>query len=119
RTRAWVEVRLDRLRENAAAAQRAIGEDAGLVPMVKAEAYGLGLKAVVAALRGYPDPAGPWGFGVAAVSEGVRLRDLGWDGRVLVFSPISTADYPTAGRADLTLCLSEVSAVERLAAVAV
>ncbi len=116
--RAWVEVRLDRLRENAAAAQRAAGGDAGLVPMVKAEAYGLGMKEVVAALRDLPAPAHPWAFGVAAVAEGERLRSLGWDGRILVFSPVSPGDYQAAAHAGLTLCLSEIPAVERLAAAA-
>lgn len=116
--RAWVEVRLDLLRENAVAALRAAGGDAGLVPMVKAEAYGLGMKEVVAALRELPAPGQPWAFGVAAVAEGERLRSHGWDGRILVFSPVSPGDYQAAVRARLTLCLSEVAAVERLAAAA-
>lgn len=116
--RAWVEVRLDRLRENAAAAQRAAGGDAGLVPMVKAEAYGLGMLPVVAALHGFPTPSDPWAFGVAAVSEGERLRAAGFGGRILVFSPIPPTEYDRAAAAGLTLCLSEVAAVRRLAAAA-
>jgi alanine racemase len=119
RARAWVEVRLDRLRENAAAAHRALGANAGLVPMVKAEAYGLGMLPVVAALRDFPNPADPWAFGVAAVSEGERLRDAGLGGRILVFSPIPPSEYERAAAADLTLCLSEVAAVRRFAAAAV
>src|SRR5690606_1181773 len=118
RARAWVEVRLDRLRENAAAAQRALGADAGLVPMVKAEAYGLGMLPVVAALHGFPTPSDPWAFGVAAVSEGERLRAAGFGGRILVFSPIPPTEYDRAAAAGLTLCLSEVAAVRRLAAAA-
>jgi alanine racemase len=86
--------------------------------MVKAEAYGLGMKEVVTALRGLPGVADPWAFGVATVSEGERLRACGWAGRVLVFSPVSAADYPAAATADLTLCLSDVAAVQALASVA-
>src|SRR5690606_22910903 len=63
RSRAWVEVRLDRLRENAAAAQRAAGAETGLVPMVKAEAYGLGMEAVASALIDFPRAGAPWAFG--------------------------------------------------------
>ncbi|MEX2569783.1 MAG: alanine racemase [Gemmatimonadota bacterium] len=118
RSRAWVEVRLDRLRENAASAQRALGADAGLVPMVKAEAYGLGLAPIAAALRDFPKAPAPWAFGVAAVAEGERLRADGWDGRILVFSPASPLEYRRAVEAELTLCLSDLAAVGRLADVA-
>jgi alanine racemase len=115
RGRAWLEVRLDRLRENAAAALAALGEGAGLVPMVKAEAYGLGMLPVVAALRAFPGPADPWAFGVAAVREGEQLRAGGWPGRILVFSPTPPGEYLRAARSGLTLCVSEVAAVRRLA----
>lgn len=118
RTRAWVEVRLDHLRENAAAAQRAISATAGLVPMVKAEAYGLGMLPVVDALRTLPGGVAPWAFGVATVSEGEKLRQSGYDGRVLVFSPTPPDEYSRAAAARLTIGLSEAAAVERLAAAA-
>jgi alanine racemase len=110
-------VRLDRLRENAATVQGAAGAAAGLVPMVKADAYGLGMERTLAALAGTSSPVTPWAFGVAAVSEGERLRALGWDGRVLVFSPVAPGDYSRAVAADLTLCLSELAGVRALAAV--
>lgn len=113
-----MEVRLDRLRANALAALRALGPDARLVPMVKAEAYGLGMEAVAAALRGFPRADDPWAFGVATVAEGVRLRSSGWTGRVLVFSPASIDEFRRAGEAGLTLCVSELEAVRRLARVA-
>ncbi|MQA91491.1 MAG: alanine racemase [Gemmatimonas sp.] len=116
RARAWVEVRLDRIRENAAAIRRSIGPGAGLVPMVKAEAYGLGMVPVAAALTGFPDAADPWAFGVAAVSEGEGLRAGGWGGRILVFTPTPPSEYSRAVDAELTLCVSEVEAVSRLAA---
>lgn len=119
RARAWAEVRVDRLRQNALAAQSAIGPDAGLVPMVKAEAYGLGMLEVVRALQHLPGPTGPWAFGVAAVSEGVRIRAAGWPGRILVFSPAPPQDYRAAADAALTLCVSEIAALERLAGAAV
>jgi len=83
--------------------------------MVKAEAYGLGLEAVTRALSGFPTPADPWAFGVATVAEGEALRSGGWPGRILVFSPAPPGEYHRAAAAGLTLCLSEVDAVRRLA----
>src|SRR5690606_8418969 len=84
----------------------------------KAEAYGLGMEAVVAALRGFPGPKDPWAFGVATVAEGEALRRSGWAGRILVFAPAPPVEFPRAALANLTLCLSEIAAVERLATVA-
>jgi len=86
--------------------------------MVKAEAYGLGMEAVATALRGFPRAGDPWAFGVAAVAEGERLRASGWNGRIVVFSPTPIDEYRRAGEAGLTLCLSEIDAVRRLARVA-
>ena len=41
-----------------------------ILPMVKADGYGLGALAVVRAL----EPLSPWGYGVATVEEGAELR---------------------------------------------
>jgi alanine racemase len=62
--RAWVEIDLGALRRNAAA----IAAHAGvpILPMVKADAYGLGAVRIARAL----DLDDPWGFGVATVPEG-------------------------------------------------
>lgn len=116
RSRAWVEVDLDALRANAEHAHRAAGPAATLLPMVKANAYGLGMVPVARALAdAFPGLAG---FGVAAVAEGEALREAGWAGRILVFSPAAASEYGRAARAGLTLCLSEVEAVRRWAACA-
>lgn len=113
--RAWVEIRLDRLRRNAASAQRAVGRAGRLVPMVKADAYGLGLEAVARALREIPGGGEPWAFGVATVDEGLRLRAAGWNGRILVLPPTPPSQIGAALAAELTLSVSEVAAVRRLA----
>jgi len=113
-----VEIRLDRLRAYALAVQRAVGSHTALVPMVKADAYGLGMGAVVDALQALPDLRGPWAFGVAAVQEGEALRVHGWRGRVLVFSPLWPEELAGAAEAGLTPCLSSVDAVEHWAAIA-
>ena len=66
--RAWVEIDLGALLRNAKKIQ-AHGH-VPLLPMVKADAYGLGAIAVARAL----DEIDPWGFGVATVVEGEDLR---------------------------------------------
>lgn len=115
RSRAWVEVDLAALRANLRRVREAVGRGTGIVPMVKADAYGLGVAAVSRALIRELAPGGPWAFGVAAVAEGERLRELGWEGRVLVFTPPPPGELPRAARAGLTPCLSEPAAVERWA----
>lgn len=118
RSRAWVEVDLDALRANAEILCRAAGPGVGLLPMVKADAYGLGMAGVVRALTGSIVAERLAGFGVAAVSEGEALRAQGWAGRILVFSPAPPAEFERAADADLTLCLSDLASVSRWASVA-
>jgi len=80
--RAWAEVDLGHLIANARTIQAAAGCEA-LLPMVKAEAYGLGALAVLQAL----EPLDPWGFGLATIDEAVALREAGVTRRLLVFTP--------------------------------
>lgn len=82
RERAWVEVNLSQLVHNARTAQTA-ARGAGLLPMVKADAYGLGAVPVTKALEALD----PWGFGVATVPEGAELRAAGIRRPIVVFTP--------------------------------
>jgi alanine racemase len=91
---------------------------AGVVPMLKADAYGVGaaqvLRAVVAGLA----PDGPWAVGIATVAEGEALRGLGWAGRVLVCAPMAAGEERRAAAAGLTPALSDLGALDRWAAAA-
>jgi alanine racemase len=111
--RAWVEVDLAALAGNLRRVQEAC-PGAAVVPMLKADAYGLGLRGVLAALEGEQ----PWGIGVAAVAEGEALRALGWRGRVVVFAPTPPGEEARAARAGLTLAVSDLGALGRWAAAA-
>src|SRR5262245_52722176 len=66
--RAWLDVDLAALRRNA----RRFEELARvpLLPMVKANGYGLGAREVAGAL----EELDPWGYGVATIGEGAELR---------------------------------------------
>ena len=83
--RAWVDVDLDALVANARTLAAACGTP--LLPMVKANGYGLGATRVAQALQ----PLGPWGYGVATAEEGAALREGGVRRPILVVSPL-TAD---------------------------
>ncbi|HWH53038.1 MAG TPA: alanine racemase [Gemmatimonadaceae bacterium] len=94
--RAWVDVDLGALLRNA----QAIAARAGvpLLPMVKADGYGLGAIRVARALDGLE----PWGFGVADVAEGEELRRAGITRPIVVFTPLLVGDFDAAERANLT-----------------
>ena len=81
--RAWVDVDLGALVANARTLANRCG--ARLLPMVKANGYGLGAAEVARALA----PLDPWGFGVATVEEGVALRSSGVSRPILVASPLT------------------------------
>lgn len=78
-----------------------------LLPMVKADAYGLGAAAVVRAL----EPEGPLAWGVASVDEGIAVRATGTTRPIVVFSPALPATYAAARAADLELVLEAPAAV--------
>ncbi len=83
--RAQVVVDLGALRDNA----RKILERSGarrLLPMVKANAYGVGAVPVAGALEALD----PWGYGVATVEEGRELREAGITRPLVVFTPADT-----------------------------
>ncbi len=79
--RAWVEVDLAAVVENARMVARVAGTR--LLPVVKANAYGVGAVAVSKAL----EAVDPWGYGVATIEEGAELRAAGIARPVLVFMP--------------------------------
>ena len=102
RDRAWVEVQADALLRNAYALQQVVGPGSQLIPMVKADAYGVGLSQTVRTL----EASNPWGFGVATLSEGLELRRLGVASPILVVSPLPPASTELAVEAGLQLGIS-------------
>jgi len=78
-----------------------------LLPILKADAYGLGVVPVAHSLS----QLHPWGFGVATVEEGAELRDAGVTGRILVCTPLLPGEFAAARAARLTPTLSERAAI--------
>lgn len=103
--RAWVEIDLGALRRNGAVmAARATA----LLPMVKAQAYGIGAVAAARALENLS----PWGFGVATVDEGRELRDAGIERPIIVFTPLLPADLADVRDARLTPALGTAEQID-------
>src|SRR6266536_3424149 len=109
-TRAWVEVDLGALLRNGEKFARAASVP--LLPMVKADAYGLGAIRAALALRALD----PWGFGVATVEEGEELRRAGITQRILVFSPLLPTQFDAVRRAQLCPVLGDRAAIQRWSA---
>jgi alanine racemase len=107
--RAWVEVDMRGLRANFETVRRMVGPDAAIIPMVKADGYGLGAERVVRAL----EPAAPWGYGVAAASEGEALRSAGVTRPILVTTPLPPQDVMRAARSGLTASISDLAGLAR------
>lgn len=106
------------LRRNLRRVKDAAGPGASVVPMLKANAYGLGVQAVLRMVRAELADDALWAIGVAAVQEGEELRALGWTGRVVVFAAPPPGEFARAARAGLTLALSDLEGVRRWAAAA-
>jgi alanine racemase len=112
--RAWVEIDAGALRRNFGRIRSAAGPGVPVIPMVKADAYGLGAEDAVRTL----EPEAPFAYGVATVPEGVALRRSGVTRPVLVCSPLVSDDLPDAVREGLTVSLSDLLGLEALRAVA-
>ena len=105
-TRAWVEIDLGALCRNGAAVAARAGVP--ILPMVKADGYGIGALRAALAL----DALDPWGFGVSSVTEGLELRRGGIARPIIVFSPILRTEIDALRRADLTPALGDPAVIE-------
>jgi len=106
--RGWADIDLANLVANARA-MLAQTRGARLLPMVKADAYGLGAVPCARALR----TVSPWGFGVATLDEADELRQAGFNEPVLVFTPAALPDLPRVRDLDVRVVLDHPEPVPR------
>jgi alanine racemase len=104
-SRAWLDVDTGALVRNAERLRAHAGRP--VIPMVKANAYGVGVSGVVRALERIE----PWGYGVATVKEGEELRALGVRRPVIVFTPLLPQDLAPAHAAGLTPSLASAESI--------
>src|SRR2546421_2885313 len=103
--RAWVEVAVDALIDNARTIARVSGTR--LLPVVKANAYGVGAVRVSKAL----EQLDPWGYGVATIEEGAELRAAGIARPILVFMPARAHLFDRYDRHELTPALGDAGSI--------
>lgn len=78
--RAWLEIDAESLAHNVRALRSAMPPGCRLMAVVKADAYGHG----AAKMGGFLEKLGVDAFAVAAVDEGIRLRESGVSGEILI-----------------------------------
>ena len=103
--RAWVDVNLSALLANARTVMARSG--ARLLPMVKANGYGLGAVRVTRAL----EVLEPWGYGVATPEEGAELRAAGIARPIVLFTPFLPAWRETCLAAGITPVIGDAEAL--------
>jgi alanine racemase len=105
-SRAWVDVDLAALVANARTVAHVSGSR--LLPMVKANGYGLGAVEVARAL----EVVEPWGFGVASVQEAAVLRGSDITRPILVATPFLPQWTDEFLRLDLRPSVGDFAALE-------
>lgn len=105
-------INLDQLRANIHALRAMVGDGVKLMSVVKADGYGHGSVPVAKVALA----AGADELAVATVEEGVRLREAGIDGPVLVMGPIGVKERPRAITHNLMLVVSDADFARGLAA---
>ena len=81
--------------------------DTRLLPVVKANAYGVGAVLVSKAL----EQLDPWGYGVATIEEGAELRAAGITRPILVFMPARARLFDAYDRHQLTPALGDAGSI--------
>jgi alanine racemase len=104
-----MDVDLDAVVKNARAAQKRAGVP--IIPMVKADAYGLGALRVAKALESLQ----PRAYGIATVTEGRELREAGIEREIIVFTPLLRDEYAEAREFSLTPSLSSAEEINEWA----
>ncbi|HUQ47415.1 MAG TPA: alanine racemase [Gemmatimonadaceae bacterium] len=103
--RAWMEVDLSAVVRNTTTLQSHAGVP--VIPMVKADAYGIGARQVAHALESVE----PLAYGVATIVEGQELREAGISRPILVFTPLLQEELRSANDARLTPTLGSAAAI--------
>jgi len=108
--KSWVEIDLDNFRHNGKEIRRLIGPHAGMLQVVKADAYGHGaIEISKFALKN-----GVSCLGVANADEGVQLRVSGIDAPILILSPSTVSEINEIVKYDLIPSVSDLDFARKL-----
>ena len=107
---AWAEIDLGAVRDNVRAISAVLRKPAGLMAVVKADAYGHGAAMVARAAV----EAGASGLGVATLDEGVQLRRAGLSTSILILGHATSDEVETAVAHDLAVAVSRLEVARAL-----
>lgn len=107
---AWAEIDLGAVRDNVRAMSTLLRKPAGVMAVVKADAYGHGAAMVAHAAV----EAGARGLGVATLDEGVQLRRAGVSASILILGHITADEAETAAAYDLGVAVSQIDVARAL-----
>ncbi len=106
--RCWAEVDLNALRENLAWLRHRVGPGVKIITVVKADAYGHGLKQIAALLM----QSGTDVFGVANLAEAHAIRSVGQGWPILMLGACLPDEVETAVRDDVMPTISSRAEAE-------
>jgi len=115
RPRCWAEVDLSALRENLAWIRHRVGPQVKIMTVVKADAYGHGLKQIAALLM----QSGTDIFGVANLAEAETLRSVGKGWPILMLGATLPDEVETALRDEVMPTISTFDEAKAFSAAAV
>lgn len=108
--RVWAEIVLNRIHHNLEYIQETVGNDTGVMPIVKADAYGHGAVDVAQACSA-------WGadmFGVASIREALQLREANLSEPILIIGEILPTDVSDLIRYRLRPTVQSRSMIRRI-----
>src|SRR5258706_16114982 len=106
--RCWAEVDLTALRENLAWLRHRVGPAVKIMTVVKADAYGHGLKQIAALLM----QSGTDVFGIANLTEAQSIRAVGRGWPILMLGACLPFEVETAVREDVMPTISTLEEAE-------
>src|SRR3989442_11914511 len=112
--RCWAEVDLHALRENLAWIRHRVGPTVRIMTVVKADAYGHGLKQIAALLM----QSGTDIFGVANLAEAQAIRSVGQGWPILMLGAALPDEVELAVREDIMPTISTLEEAQRFSATA-
>src|SRR6476646_676976 len=113
--RCWAEIDLDALRQNLAWIRHRVGKDVKIITVVKADAYGHGLKQIAGLLM----QSGTDVFGVANLTEAAAIRSVGKGWPILMLGACLPEEIEVAVRDQVMPTISSVREAESFSKIAV
>ncbi len=108
---AWREINLSFLLDNLKVIKEKVGGKVDVIAVVKADAYGHGAKVISLFLQKYANIST---FAVAHIDEGIFLRKIGLNKKILVLSPQLKSSIPYYFEYELTPVISDIEFLDEL-----